>query len=399
MKNFEIKPDDHEQDHYGSVMFRVLVNYVNNDSTILEKHLIVKTMLVTADQKTSDEGARMFQTEINMYSQVIPQIQQSLQKIGDDTQITGKCYHATMNPEPILIFEDLTKNGYKSVGWGGDWETAKKAVDKLVKLHASSYKAFKDGNSGLEKFSANFFTSDFFTKVPMFQYSFQCFLEILKETPELEQFVPKFENIVANNPLVKGQNVINAYFRGTEINILVLNHGDFHIKNIMFTENNGATEDVLLIDFQCCVLGPAAIDIIYMLYMFLNDDDRLNRRDEIINYYFSNLTKALEDIGFSGTLPTLNQLYEDLLKFKDFGMLFFEFQLKNLIKFYLISELMIAVSMLPFITALQGDAPITNAGAVMFNVDLTKKCLYKNPRYLEYLKKALPVFLQKGLLD
>lgn len=88
----------------------------------------------------------------------------------------------------------------------------------------------------------------------------------------------------------------------------------------MFTEtDSGKADDVLLVDFQMCIWAPAVIDLIYMLYMMLNDYDRIHRRKEITHYYFEIFTETLKTSKFTGEYPKLVELYKDFITYKDFG--------------------------------------------------------------------------------
>lgn len=270
--------------------------------------------------ESSGAGKRIFKTEIDMYSKAIPKIEEALRAIGNNTEIVGKCLYTAEEPEMILIFEDLTKDNFKAIdSWGGDWNLGKKAIEKLAKLHAVSFKSGQEGESFFQEFQGSFFNDDAILEIPMFRDGFKNFLELLKSNPEFSEYVPKFEKIVENKPLQKATKLIKAVSNGDKVHLLVLNHGDFHIKNIMYTEKDGELDDVRLIDFQGSAWGPAVFDLTYMLYMLLDDESRLNRRNEIIHYYFTHLIESLKNLKFEGELPKLTELYKDFLTYKDFG--------------------------------------------------------------------------------
>lgn len=317
-----MKPGSAKGDHYASIMFRAVINYETKSAKHLEKSLIVKTMpFVDGPKKEMLESMNIFDVEIKMYNEVIPKFEKILNDIGDDTQLSGNCLYAASDPQEILIFEDLTKKHYKTVtNWGGNWEVGKKAIAKLAKWHAMSYKMVNEGDPSLQKFTKNGFNDDKIKEVPMFKYGFRDFVEMLKKHPEFEPYTSRFEKLASNDPISKTQALYNAFVNGDKANLYVLNHGDFHIKNLMFTEkDDGKVDDVLLVDFQLCIWGPAVIDLIYMLYMMMDDESRIHRRNEIIYYYFETLTKTLGQLKFTGDYPKLTDLYKDFITYKDFG--------------------------------------------------------------------------------
>lgn len=126
--------------------------------------------------------------------------------------------------------------------------------------------------------------------------------EIIAE--KIEALKPKF--------LEKGLKSTSPNKPGEGYN--VLNHGDFHAKNLMFKkdEQNNINE-VLLIDFQLCNWASPALDIIYALYMVASTETRKNHREEIISYYYDQFVLTLKDIALLTNIPTLLDLQAELL--------------------------------------------------------------------------------------
>lgn len=305
-------------------MFRAVITYKNKSSSNLEKSLIAKTMPFVEGQKKELLGEfNIFEVETRMYKEVVPKFEEVLKNAGDLTYLGGKCVYAASKPEVIIIFEDLTKQGYKTVeNWGGSWEIGKKAIEKLAKWHAVSFKMTMDGEQSLQGFFRNGFSDEKINEFPLFKYGFGDFVNMLRNDRELQEFVPKFELLFSGIPMTRSQALFKAFVNGDKANLFVLNHGDFHIKNMMFTErDDGKVDDVLLVDFQMSIWGPAVIDLTYMLYMLLDGASRLTRRNEIIHYYFETFTKTLDNLKYTGEYPKLTGLYKDFITYKDFGEL------------------------------------------------------------------------------
>lgn len=271
--------------------------------------------------KEDEFGDILFRNEITMYNEVIPHFEKALREAGDDTVIGGKCLFTDLKPCPILIFEDLTKRNYQTVShWCGDWNMTQRAIDKLARWHAVSHKSFIERHDIREKLKSNFYTSDKMPEFTSYKIAYQTFLDMLEETPDLVRFAPKFKKIVDDQPLMKIQNIFKASFSESNANFWVLLHSDFHIKNFMYLNNDlGEIEDVKLVDFQLCIWGPAAIDLMFLIYMALDSDSRLRRRNEIVHYYYEVLIQTLEKLNFKGQFPKLTDIYKDMITFKDFG--------------------------------------------------------------------------------
>lgn len=380
-------------------MYRVKVTINNEHHTKLEKFLIVKTMPILDSLKKENVDIKVFETEIKMYLEVIPKFQKLLKESGDNTVIGGKCLYGAIEPNPVIVFEDLTKDNYKPVSsWGGDWEITLKGVQKLAKWHAISYKLFTDGDKYLQTFSSNFFTDKIF-EFPAFANGFEFFFDAIKDRPEFRDYLPKFEKYIANKPLEKVRDIFMAFFNGKKANLFTLNHADFHIKNFMIKENSeGKLEDVKLIDFQVCIWGPAAIDLIYLIYMSLDSKSRLERRDEIIYRYYCEFKSTLERLNFEGNIPKLTDIYEDFITFKDWGE-FCKF-IWNFIEIYIcfnFLEIFLLCICLPFVIAFEKDGSLLSDDA--FGNNDVMKSFYTNPKYLNYLQKVLPSIIHKGYLD
>lgn len=216
VSNVVITPGSKAGDHYASVMFRADLNYSAKGGRIVEQSLIVKAMpFADGPKKDLLEGMNMFDIEIQMYKEVLPKFENMLKIIGDDTQLSGKCIHAGTEPFAVLIFEDLTKEKYKTVtNWGGSWEIGKKAVEKLAKWHALSFKLVSEGDYSLQNFTSNGFTDGNLLETPLFKFGFKNFVDMLRKEKELQQYLPKFESLLSEDPLSKSIAALKAFRNG-----------------------------------------------------------------------------------------------------------------------------------------------------------------------------------------
>jgi len=70
----------------------------------------------------------------------------------------------------------------------------------------------------------------------------------------------------------------------------------------------------LQIDYQNCVIGSPIIDLIYFLTSSVACDVLEAARDELIYAYHETLVLILQKLGYTGYIPTLNDLQVELLK-------------------------------------------------------------------------------------
>lgn len=395
MTELVCKPGSNVGEHYASVMFRGLITYNTKTSHDLETSLIIKTMpFLDGPKKALLEQMDVFTMEIKMYSEVVPIFEKFLKEANDDTQIACKCLYTSLTPHKTMVFEDLTKRNFKCPENLVDSNVSMKALEKLAKWHAISFKSNADDGEISKKFKCGAFESFPFEEFHLFRDGFILFLDMLKKEPEFKDYVPKFEKLIAEKVLSKA---LKGYKSSNDLptNLFVLNHGDGHLKNTMVAE--GKEIDVLWIDFQACYWGPAVMDLTYFLYMSIDPQFRATRKEEIIYTYFKTFTETLEKIGFKGNFPKLTNLYKDFLTYKDFGKLILSFI--NLMFNIFIVELMLFTTMMPKIChAIEHKEEAPAAGKILENQDF-KKSLYFTKTYKDHVKQMLPEFLHKGYLD
>lgn len=94
----------------------------------------------------------------------------------------------------------------------------------------------------------------------------------------------------------------------------VLNHGDFYTRNIFFKYKGNELVDALFVDFQNAVIGSPLIDLFYFLTTSVAVNVLATSRDELIYAYHDALSTLLENLGYQGYAPTLNELQVEILK-------------------------------------------------------------------------------------
>lgn len=113
--------------------------------------------------------------------------------------------------------------------------------------------------------------------------------------------------------------IIDVYLPNKAFGFNVLNHGDFHIKNIMFKTTQETIDGVLLLDFQLPFWGTPAIDLAYLIYLIGNEEVR-DRKSEVYVLYHRKLCADLEKYGYMKKPPTLLDLNLEIMKYGAAGM-------------------------------------------------------------------------------
>lgn len=78
------------------------------------------------------------------------------------------------------------------------------------------------------------------------------------------------------------------------------------------------------IDFQFASWGSPSQDLWFLIVTSLNEDDRDEKFDDIINHYYLHLKKSLEKLEYTKKIPNIHELYQDLWKHGAVGKILFE---------------------------------------------------------------------------
>lgn len=185
------------------------------------------------------------------------------------------------------------------------FEDAVPAVRMISKIHAASFLLYKKGMN-ISNFSNR--TSDVLLSSfsPMFTSyidaicSWDGFEEI---RPQLQAFKASFKDqyqkVFTPNPDPNGFNV--------------LNHGDFHGKNLMhFLDDQQRVVKTAALDFQVCSWGTPAIDLVYFLYLVIHRDVLNNHREQLLLEYHQHFVNCLNQMKFVGSIPTMQDLRAEM---------------------------------------------------------------------------------------
>lgn len=195
------------------------------------------------------------------------------------------------------------------------------------------------------------------------------FLDELRTWEGFEKYEEKVKKLFENHNL-KGRKTFSP-----SSGYNVLNHGDFHAKNMMFKNMfNSKEAEILLIDFQVCVYGSPAIDLIFAKYTLTASE----RKDELISYYYEVFSDSLKKMCFKGRIPTFDDLQNEL----------------RINGYY---DVMLAVSNLPF-QIIDTSSYFNDLFDPVKSIPF-RRAFFQNSEVQRLLKKWLPEFLEKGYFN
>lgn len=161
-----------------------------------------------------------------------------------------------------------------------------------------------------------------------------------------------------------------------------LTHGDAWLANILLQyDSQGQLIDVQFIDFQQSVYTSPAIDLISLIFTSAETETKLQNFEHFIKFYHDHLVNALKLLKYSKRIPTLKELYLDVLDRAFLGV-------------------WNGFAVLP--TCLAENVQESSSENLLGDNDEGKnykKKIYNNERYREHMTELLTFFDRRGLVD
>lgn len=123
-------------DNYLAKMYRVDLDLKGDEGTVSESFVIKSLENIDAMMKSFG----IFDTEKELYVDVLPEFARIWSDIGKPTEFAPKCFKAAEKPHDLMVLEDLNASGYKMANRFEklDLEHAMITLAKLAKFHATS---------------------------------------------------------------------------------------------------------------------------------------------------------------------------------------------------------------------------------------------------------------------
>lgn len=414
--NVDIKPATANGENYASVMSRIKVKYTGSKrNKELQEITFIMKYSYESDPFVAQimAGYDVYNTEMKMYEEILPQLADILQQVGGDTE---KVFAQTLKVDfekSAIIFEDLTVKNYVLADRlkGLDMIHARMVMQKLAKFHAAGAVLNQKLNGQLEKFDRGIFNRHTRAFAVVFEYLIEVCAKFALKSPELGTYY--HDKLMKLKPYVV--DYATRAYNSNPKHFYTLCHGDLWVNNMMMLYDSPAPnkekslKDVLLIDFQLCNWSSPAVDLHYFLQTSLEPKLQLDVHaiDALVQCYHSTLASTLKKLNYNSYIPTLHELQVQLLEGKILGKYLLN---RSHVRNHALTCLCFSSA---FCTALTA---VTTSQAVMINDQCEdadfhslidddergrkfRNKLYENKRLQNNLKVLLPYFDQLGLLD
>lgn len=370
-----IKPTLTPGESVVSTMYFVEIKFSTTSKTENSLSVVIKTP-PTGDQMEFVQNSPLFVNEQAMYNGPLVDIKNLLESVGDHCQINPKLIYQTTRPCPVIVMEDLGADGYFKITQPlEDFEASKMVFQRLAKFHAASYFLINERKADYSRFSSSIFhLEDPMIRDQWLLESVDTLTEVLESWTGFGEYVKKLK-VFRNNFIDMGKQLYTPDVSGYN----VLNHADFHIKNLLFKKDeDNKLVDFFMMDFQICVLASPCVDLFYALYNDVSDENRRARQPEIIHFYHSEFVAALKRFGFIGKIPSLLDLQMALMRH---GFM----------------EVVKCICFKLFFWTDAADAEINELFAGSDSKRM-KVRIFNDPRFKSFIKAELPRLVQLGFL-
>ncbi|CRK88947.1 CLUMA_CG002639, isoform A [Clunio marinus] len=310
--DFKVVPGSQIGDNFASAVFRCSITY---KSKYTKEPKVLSTFIKVQPQFPPEmshfQNVTLFTNEIEMFSKVLPEIQSLWTSINDKDILCPQLIYQSTDPALVLILKDVSGDGFAITQKPPeDYEVSKRIFRRLAKYHASTFFLANEKKYNFEHFNFTMIKNPMMHG--MFSQIFNAFCENAKAWDGFEKFIPHLENF--KKDLIEKTGKVFTANTG-EFSFNILNHADFHLKNILFkNKSDGSMEDFYIIDYQLCFYGTPAIDLIYALYYFVTPQNRLKYRAELIALYYEEFADSLKKFGYLKAPPSLIDLQVELLR-------------------------------------------------------------------------------------
>lgn len=374
--DFIIKPSLTQGEHYGSLMFRVAITFTTKSQA--ENSLSVVTKLPPQHGTAHGdfiETTPIFECEQAMYSGPLNDIRDLLDSVGDTSFIQPKVIYQAVRPHRIIVLEDLGEKGYAKITQAlENYDESKMVFERLAKFHAASFFLMKEKKADYSQFNHSMFDiEDPLIRDKFFAESIETLAEVLLTWEGYEFYAERFHAFVS-----KFVEVGKNFYQPDPNGFSVLNHGDFHVKNLLFKTVDDKIEDFYFLDYQISVVASPCVDLFYALYNMISDENRLAKRDEIIHVYHTEFQTSLKRFGYLGKIPSLLQLQMDLIKYGQMEVL-----KASCFKYFFFTD--------------EAEAQVADVVASPDSKSLKTK-IFNSERFKKFIKAELPRLVHLGFL-
>lgn len=173
--------------------------------------------------------AALFETEIAMYSQTIPEMQRLIKEVYPQETIAPPISYHKMKPHKVVFIDDISPEFVMS-DKPLNFEDSLSIYEKIATFHAVSF-VMGESHEPMKSYTNGFISEKIGGTSTFLTQSVDLFAETIAEWgPQMKMISDKLQ--VLKEKIFP--ELVKIFAKNDATGYNVLNHGDFHVKNILF---------------------------------------------------------------------------------------------------------------------------------------------------------------------
>lgn len=308
-----IKPGSGAGDHYASIVQKITVSYEAKGKVTRGRKLFMKTVPDDGKKQEILSQLPMFVNELRMYSDILPAMEKILKLNGEEKWWPSLLYSS--DSPLVLVFNDASADGYEVDPTKCNMDQIQLLIEKIAKYHVLSMVIIERGSFNLQ-FDCVYASPVIYDLLRPVKNHLPLFGSFVKTWPGFESIGEKIQDRQFADKVI--DDLLRTMTTPKSYGFNVLNHGDFHIRNLMFREGANKERELLFLDFQVPILNSPSIDLNTMLQLSSNFEVR-ERKEEVLYKYHQLLVENLTVYGYKETIPTAIDVQIEMLKASSIG--------------------------------------------------------------------------------
>ena len=298
----KVKHTDTGDDHFTCTIQSINLELKFEHQAPQAYNLLVKISPEDPVYRKYVDTDALFHTEIHMYKEIIPFVEEFLGKRKTDLlgEMFPKCYYAEsgaacVGGRDIIVLEDVVPRGFSPSAERLvlDYGHCAVALRQLARYYAVFYGMKTLETSRFHAMLKNIRARNVAQSSPedmsyFFETTSYRGVKYLESRQEIDQTTL---DRLKNRLVHAGQHVVDLV--EPKEPLAVLCHGDFCRNNILFRYDSGKPCDALLFDFQQVTYSSPTIDLSFYMYLNTSSELRNQHWDDLFGEYHATLTRNL----------------------------------------------------------------------------------------------------------
>ncbi|XP_045454768.1 uncharacterized protein LOC123664216 [Melitaea cinxia] len=330
IQDFEGAPGSKRGDNYTSMVYRVTLKgsrkHIDQDGTTeviepWEGSIVYKCLPESILRREAFKSDELFCNEVAFYNKIWPALskfQSQWERVTHPFKSIPKCYLAQND---LVILRDLKESGFVMPDrtQGLSIEQCYFVLKHLSHFHALSLAMkyydpegfyellnIQDGISEVfflaenENYYRSYYSEATRNAIAMVE-------EELKESSDKEKYLDPFRRFCSEDTFF--QTMVDMV--APREPLAVICHGDCWTNNMLFKFVNGDIAEMYIVDFQLARYASPALDLVFLIYLCLEREQRAEHTQALLEYYTDELHARLLEMS-DGNIMDRDTLYDML---------------------------------------------------------------------------------------